>query len=210
MRSYRKDHITKALKRGHFYEDDFLQLIAEKYAGPGLFVDVGAFVGNHSVFFAKHCKPDHVIAFEPFPETYALLDHNIRLNRLTSRITLVNKAVSHERGSLNMSIVSKKNRGMNRIDAAGKTRVEVTTLDAELADNSMPIRLIKIDAEGHGSNVLRGAKSTIEHHKPVIAIEVDPEPLADISDLLHQSGYVAVSCHNATPTWIFEHEEAMS
>lgn len=206
MRSYRRDHITKAFKRGEFYEDDFLELIAEKYAGPGLFIDVGAFVGNHSVFFAKHCQADQVIAFEPFPETYALLDHNIRLNRLSSFITPINKAVSHQPGSLKMSIVSKKNRGMNRIDAAGKTCVDVTTLDAELAHTRLPVRLMKIDAEGHGSNVIEGARSIIERHQPVIAIEVDPEPLEEISALLHQLGYLPVSCHNATPTWIFEYE----
>lgn len=210
LRSYRRDYITKKLKRGNFYEDDLLQLIAEQYGGPGLFVDVGAFVGNHTVFFAKHCKADGVIAFEPFPETYRLLDHNIRVNRLTSSITAINKAVSSEPGSLTMSIACKKNRGMNRIDADGRTRVEVTTLDSELADISTPIRFLKIDAEGHGSNVIKGAKSILEHHRPVIAVEVDPEPLADISDLLHQSGYIAKSCHNATPTWIFEHEDRMA
>ena len=95
---------------------------------------------------------------------------------------------------------------MNRIDSAGKTRVEVTTLDQELADIDSPIRFVKIDAEGHGSNVIRGAKSILERHKPVIAIEVDPEPLEDISALLQESGYMPVSCHNATPTWIFEYE----
>ena len=119
---------------------------------------------------------------------------------------LINKAVSHEPGSLNMSIVSKKNRGMNRIDTAGKTRVDVTTLDAEFAHNTLPIRFLKIDAEGHGSNVIQGARSIIEQHQPVIAIEVDPEPLEEISALLQQSGYLPVSCHNATPTWIFEFE----
>jgi FkbM family methyltransferase len=174
-------------------------------------VDVGAFVGNHSVFFAKYCKADRVVAFEPFPETYRLLDHNIRLNQLTPKITAINKAVSDEPGSLTMSIVSKKNRGMNRIDADGRTRVEVTTLDSELADNEMPIHFLKIDTEGYGSKVIQGAESILRRHKPVIVVEVDPEPLADISDLLHQFGYMAKSCHNdATPTWIFEHEEIVS
>ena len=205
IRSYRKDHITRSLKRGNYYEGEFLELIAQKYATSGLFVDVGAFVGNHSVFFARNCGADHVVSFEPFPETFELLDHNIRRNNLGDNVTCVNKAVSDEHGTLTMAVVSKRNRGMNRIDSAGTTSVEVTTLDDELGESALPITFLKIDAEGHGSNVLRGAKNIIEKFKPVIAIEVDPEPLDLISSILIEHDYVAKSCHNATPTWIFEH-----
>ena len=77
IRSYRKDHITRAFKRGHYYEQEFLQMIAETCSSSGVFVDVGAFVGNHSLFFARHCRPVQVIAFEPFPETFDLLQYNV-------------------------------------------------------------------------------------------------------------------------------------
>lgn len=208
LRSYRRDHITRAFKRGHFYEEDFLQVIADGYAGEGVFVDVGAFVGNHSVFFAKHCRPSHVIAFEPFPETFSLLRHNVLINQLSGKVACLNKAVSDAPGTLSMSVVSKKNRGMNRLDEQGSTSVEVTTLDRELSHLESPITFLKIDAEGHGSNVIRGAKTLIERDKPVIAVEVDPEPLDRISDLLAELGYDARSCHNATPTWIFQHKSS--
>ena len=206
VRSYRRDHITKAFRRGQFYEIDFLENLHAKYEHGGVFVDVGAFVGNHSLFFARHCGAEKVISFEPFPETLSLLRHNVKINDLQSKITCVGKAVSDQSGSLSMSIVSKKNRGMNRIDESGTTSVPVTTLDIELADIRQPISLMKIDAEGHGSNVITGARETINRFKPVIAIEVDPEPLDRISDLLAELGYNAISCHNATPTWVFEHE----
>jgi FkbM family methyltransferase len=211
LRSYRKDHITRAFKRGHFYEDDFLDMIAKKYASSGTFVDVGAFVGNHSVFFAKHCLADQVVAFEPFPETFQLLRHNIKLNGLASKIKAVNKGIGDQTSTLTMSIVSEGNRGMNRIDVGGKTRVDVTTLDSELANHTMPISFLKIDAEGFGANVIRGAKQILTEHKPVVAVELEPDvtvqpsPSDNIEQLLGELGYVAKSCHNATPTWIFEH-----
>jgi FkbM family methyltransferase len=211
LRSYRKDHITRSLKRGNFYEGEFLDMIAEKYAAKGTFVDIGAFVGNHAIFFAKHCQADHVVAFEPFPETFSLLAHNIKLNSLETKITAVNKAIGDQPSSLTMSVVNRKNRGMNRIDSAGTTHVEVNTLDTELADHPMPISFIKVDTEGFGANVIRGAKHILSEHKPVVAIELEPD-MADendssnnIEDLMEELGYVAKSCHNATPTWIFEH-----
>ncbi|MEO1528543.1 MAG: FkbM family methyltransferase [Planctomycetota bacterium] len=222
LRSYRRDHITKALRRGQFYEHDFLSFIAERYSAPGLFVDVGAFVGNHAIFFAKHCRAGHVIAFEPFPTTFALMKYNVRLNALSGSITCVNKAVSDQPGELKMSVVNKKNRGMNRIDQSGKTPVEVSTLDQELSD-TIPISFLKIDAEGHGANVLRGARNLITLHRPTIAVELEPDTNGDadapdasdaandpVANLMEEFGYVVRSQHNVTPTLIFQHRETVS
>ena len=66
------------------------------------------------------------------------------------------------------------------------------------------IGFLKIDAEGFGSNVIRGARDVIVRDQPTIAIEVDPEPLERIEDLLHELGYLGVGCYNATPTWVFQ------
>ncbi len=205
LRSYRRDHITRTLKKGRFYESEFLQVVAKRYGGGGTFVDVGAFIGNHSIFFATHCTTENVIAFEPFPETYRLLVHNVRANGLSDRISCRPLAVGQAKGTAGMSVVSQTNMGMNRIDSAGGTVVTVTTLDTELANHQGELRFIKIDTEGQGSNVLRGAQATIDRFKPVIAVETDPEPLAAIVDVLRAHGYEAKEKYNATPTWIFEH-----
>lgn len=205
LRSYRRDHITRTLNKGRFYEGEFLQVIARRYGGGGTFVDVGAFIGNHSIFFAKHCQAENVIAFEPFPETYRLLLHNVQANGLGSQIRCEQKAVGKEQGMATMSIVSNTNMGMNRIDMAGGTAVAVTNLDAELANFDGELRFLKIDAEGQGSNVLLGAQATIDRFKPVIAVEIDPEPFEVIEQVLRTHGYVAKEQYNATPTWIFEH-----
>ncbi|MEL6106998.1 MAG: FkbM family methyltransferase [Planctomycetota bacterium] len=221
LRSYRRDHITKSLRRGQFYEYDFLGFIAEHHSSPGLFVDVGAFVGNHAIFFAKHCRAGHVIAFEPFPQTYSLLEYNVRMNALSGSITCLNKAVSDEPGYLKMSVVNKKNRGMNRIDDAGKTTVEVSTLDEELSD-TIPVSFLKIDAEGHGASVLRGARRLIALHRPTIAVELEPDTVGDaapdasdaandpVTQLMDELGYVMRSQHNVTPTLIFQHIDRVS
>ncbi|MEM6688906.1 MAG: FkbM family methyltransferase [Planctomycetota bacterium] len=206
LRSYRKDHITRSLKRGHYYEDEFLSHIADTYGGPGMFVDVGAFVGNHPVFYAKHCGCDAVVAFEPFPETFRLLQHNVSRNELDKKVVCVNKALGDAPGHLKMLIHDRRNRGMNRIDQAGDVRVEVSTLDRELAGNSMPIRFLKIDAEGHGLEVIHGGREVILKHRPAIAIEVEGDTLEPVTHLLGEMGYEAKGVHNGTPTWIFESE----
>jgi FkbM family methyltransferase len=43
-------------------------------------VDIGAGLGDFTVFAAKHCVRGVVHAYEPLPESFALLQHNLQLN----------------------------------------------------------------------------------------------------------------------------------
>jgi hypothetical protein len=50
--------------------------------------------------------------------------------------------------------------------------VAMSTLDEQLVDESAPVSMLKIDAEGHDLDVLRGALAAIERLRPVILVEI--------------------------------------
>ena len=79
------DHIGRQLnKTGSFYELPMLDYI-RNHNIQGIYVDAGSNIGNHAVFFAKYCT-DKVIAIEPVPSNYKILQDNITINQLEERI----------------------------------------------------------------------------------------------------------------------------
>src|SRR5206468_4045383 len=76
------DVIAREIReRSLFFEIGLLEHIYLSVAGRGVFLDVGANIGNHSVFFAKFCA-DHVLAVEPNPKVLPLLRRNLKTNAL--------------------------------------------------------------------------------------------------------------------------------
>ena len=73
--------IRKFERKRSFYEADVLLHLAHRGPRGGLFLDVGAHVGNHTLFFASFLA-DHVIAIEPNPATATLLRRNVDFRRI--------------------------------------------------------------------------------------------------------------------------------
>lgn len=205
-------HIQESWRHGMFYEEAMLDHIASKYSG-GSFIDIGASIGNHTVYFALRCKPDNVYAFEPALESFDHMWRNTILNDLHSWqidwteidfskaiIKLYPLAMGdhHCHGEMIMPLGG--NEGMWMFMEGGGGRVNMTTLDLfDIPD----VTLIKIDAEGYEVAILRGALETIKKHKPAIFIEGrTPEDIYEISNILSPIGYWAKSKRfNATPTY---------
>ena len=142
----------------------------------GVFLDVGANVGIHTLAVARHLDAGGgaVIAFEPHPVNHGILLHNIRQNRLRHVVAedlglaaapeILTGTASADGG--NWSLAS---RGEYRFE------VRLVRLDDYLRDHPVPrIDLMKIDVEGAEVGVLRGARETIERFHPLIVFEVCP------------------------------------
>ncbi|GAA4648850.1 FkbM family methyltransferase [Kistimonas scapharcae] len=155
-------------------------------------LDVGANIGNHAIYFSRFFSK--VIAFEPNPKTYRLLDIN---TEHISNIETKKVGLSDKKDTLNFKI-DKTNWGASRItgedlsiDGTSFISIHVESLDEVLSDQSSQIELMKIDVEGHELRVLQGAKRTIEHHKPIILFEEAcvREGSSEVIDLLRTYGY---------------------
>jgi FkbM family methyltransferase len=130
-------------------------------------LDLGANIGNHSLFFSDHFK--HVHAFEPHERTFKVLSLN---SQLVSNITCHQVGLSDAAGRAHF-LVNPANIGASRIVPAGTTgasEIRLTTLDAAVPGIA-EIKLIKVDVEGHDYAALVGAKETILAHKPVVLFE---------------------------------------
>jgi len=143
----------------------------------GTMIDIGANVGNHSVFLSKFFR--QIIAIEPHPRNFLLLQAN---SMLAENIIPINTALGSAIGSANLSY-SEDNMGAgsiaNNIGLKSVT-VPVNTLDNEIQLHDVQsIEFMKLDVEGFEYEVLKGAVGVIEKHKPAIAIEVLSDEITD-------------------------------
>jgi FkbM family methyltransferase len=138
-------------------------------------IDVGAQSGLYSLF-AKYLPMSTFYSFEPFKQTFDLLNDNIALNNITNvetyNIGLSNKK---ERVILNTSI---SHNGLHtigntplRFNDICKIEIDVDTIDNLFYEKNIPINFIKIDTEGWEFFILKGAEKIIKKYKPFIQIE---------------------------------------
>jgi FkbM family methyltransferase len=150
------------------------------------FVDAGANVGYYTVIASKIVGDEgRVYAFEPDPESFALLEANVRVNGLTNVIA-EQKALSNEPGVLKL-FLNPKNRGDHRIyqPKHGPDRefveVEAVSLDDYFAGDDRPIDFIKIDTQGAEGVIFEGLTEIAKANEDIrIAIEWWPRGVQDM------------------------------
>lgn len=210
------DHLFRAVAaRGGFYEGDLLEYIRFVTAGErvsgSVAVDVGANIGNHSVYFGAFVS-DLVLAVEPNPEVLSVLRTNLASN--VDNVILYECAVGEADafGRVVMPDTAVENIGMARIAVSDATAdaVPVRTVDGLLADlrRGRPaagrVLLMKIDVEGMELAVLRGARDTLARDWPHLFVEArSPVELDALRSYLGGLGYVVLSRWATTPVYHF-------
>lgn len=202
---------SKVARRKVFYENDLLFYLAYAAARGGIYVDVGANIGNHSIYFAKYLA-EFVISIEPSEKLRAQLAKNMANNDLPNNL-IIGAAIGKERamGRLMIPEGHANNFGMGTISATGNQGepVEIYPLGDALKEYSAQIpqkriTLIKIDVEGMGPEVLEGCQSVLAEHFPQIVIEAETDhEYQAIVKLLEPLGYKQIAQFCATPTYFF-------
>lgn len=160
-----------------YYELETVNFIKAKLPTGGVFVDVGANIGVHSLIASKIAS--RVIAIEPNPKTSKRLERNISLNKIKN-IKVLKLAVSNKEGLSKFylpreteSTYLDKGSLMNKSILTGNSiSVRVDTLDNILKDE-LRIDFIKIDAQGNEMEVIEGAYKIIKKFNPVIIYEME-------------------------------------
>lgn len=172
-----QDHIGQHISgRKEFYEQHILSYITRHCPLGGTWVDVGACIGTHTVFFVMFCA-DKVIAFEPAPANYALLEKNITANGLTGKVVAVNAGISRDGRKMAIRF-NPDNYGNTNLAGAGDIE---TIAPADAIDE--PIAFLKIDCEEMSGEVLQAFLPIIRQDRPYILIEhpFPPPELISIS-----------------------------
>jgi len=180
------DHISRSLINSNWYEQSFLEYLYTFAPQGGTYVDVGAYIGTHSVFFAEYLASE-VVAFEPNYESARLLVENTDYYRhvctvFDMGITLDGRGVVLEE--------DEANRGNTRL--VGDPNGMLTINPEELRDilDGHKITLIKIDVEGMQNEVFAAFFKLIEQHRPWVAIECTEQQVNGYLGMLDNYEYV--------------------
>lgn len=139
--------------------------------------DVGANLGYFTSVMAQVVgSQGHVFAFEPVPETFSRLALCRELNGY-SQLTPVQIAIGAANGEIELRFdprlpgEASVHDQPNRVEPL-RVSVRVRQLDALVQSREVsPPSLIKIDVEGEELAVLKGARRTLEEHRPALIFE---------------------------------------
>src|SRR5579871_3649995 len=183
--------LTRALiRRGH-WEAAATRAFLTRLRPGGFCVDAGANFGHYAMTAANALGPAGlVIAFEPDPATFTLLDANAGLQSGGAQIRCVRAGLGAARATLPM-VHDDQNPGGHSFVAASveragaSTMIDVYALDEWLREVGLDGRkldLIKIDVQGFEAKLIGGAIRVIERDRPAILCEIWPPGMRAAGD----------------------------
>jgi FkbM family methyltransferase len=176
--------------------------------------DVGSFLGTYAVMAARWAGPQgRVVAFEPSPETFHLLERHLAMNGVARQVVARLAAVGERAGRREL-MVFRDEPYRNMLATGGKTSssaiADVITLDEAARELGRPPDWIRMDVQGAEFDVLAGAQTLLrERRRPVrIVAEMHPEQWPDFgvspaeaADRLASLGLWARSLVPGEPVW---------
>lgn len=143
----------------------------------GMFIDIGANYGTHSLLFLTQGIP--TLTFEPNLSCHAYFEEVCKLNNVKSQLEPF--ALGNKKGEVELSYPERN----TWLGATNQTTIKDLKQYIELTTQKVKMRkldeyylifqgkmLIKIDTEGNELEVLQGAEQTIKIHQPFILFEV--------------------------------------
>ena len=204
---YSRDFIGRMV---YFFEDldPKVTWVCQRILRPGdIMIDVGANVGLISIIAARLVgKTGTIHSFEPQPSLLDLFQQSIKAN-LYNQIILHPVGLSDRNGKMSLK-VPKNNYGKGSLSrdypAAETIEIPIFKLSEYMKKYQLEsIRLMKIDVEGHETQVIKGALELFKKVTPeVIIFEFNEKNKKllwknDIIQILHSIGYEFYEIPNA-------------
>lgn len=205
---YRTDLLQQhVLMSDNYYDNENLEFVCKEFNNGiikksiqnGLILDIGANIGNHTLYFCKECGAKVVHAFEPMKKTFDILKENVEINLLEDCVTLYNSGLGNTLGNAREYDYTLTNIGATRLYMDPYGEIQIQVLDE--INFSMPITLIKIDVEGMEKDVLEGGWKHITREHPYIMIEIFDPNFPKVSEMLVNVGYQYVKL--STDNYLF-------
>jgi FkbM family methyltransferase len=169
------DHIGRSINAYGRYEAGQLEALTEylhtKNASifSGAVLDVGANIGNHTVYFSSMFSK--VYSFEPNPDAFQLLQFNTR-TITKNNIACHNAGLSDQPEVLRLAIDPTNIGSSSFLDKTSENYRECTLSTIErIADINETVSLIKVDVEGYELKALKGLSYIILRDSPMIVFE---------------------------------------
>ena len=171
------------------YEAPVVEYLKSRVRANQTCVDAGAHVGFYALQMALWTGPSgKVVAFEPNPTARDVLQRNVRLNGLSSRITVEGSAVGAVAGTATLYDAGNTS-GLSRLGAPNpesrgdraRVDVPVISLDEYCERHALTPDWLLIDVEGAELDVLLGAERLLARPDLGVVVEMHKE-------LLYSSG----------------------
>ena len=177
------------IRKEKFWEANLLEFVRKKIlTTDSICLDIGANIGNHSLYFSIIAGVKKVYSFEPQKFVFDILQKNLTINNVTN-VYPYNYAIGDFEGDVSMNPSPLLNNGGTSVDWENNPlnrKVKVVTIDSlHIKD---PVDFIKIDVEGAESKVINGAKNLLLENHPLLWIEIWKD-FDKIFSLLQETGY---------------------
>jgi FkbM family methyltransferase len=183
-----EDSIQSFHVYGRFYEYEELEAIRRIVPPSARILDVGAHVGNHSVFFSKYLGAEKVVVVEPNPRTQSTLRLTCVLNGLSNfDLSRVDYALGASPGEGRVVTTEKYNSAATTIDSSHGGPVKIVRGEDLFADEDFDF--IKIDVEGMEIEVIDGLAKLIVRNKPALFVDAKSKNSAKLVKRIHDFGY---------------------
>lgn len=157
----------------YFLRDCILKL----YSGKGVFLDIGANSGHHSLFMSKYSKEVH--SFEPYHVVGKNLADHIKRNNIKN-ISLHPVGLGIQNTKLPFYAPTGRNLGLGSFEPNTVKHGNQYIGDFHVLNGDKYIReqgitninLVKVDVEGFEKPVLAGLKTTLQKNRPVLVVEL--------------------------------------
>lgn len=187
------DYVFETIQsRKSFYEESILNKWLPYINNSKVLFDIGANLGNHTLFWATNVAYDKIFSFEPHPVNYEILARNISNNSLQNVIA-VNTGIGKTKGFTSIKEFSEDNYGATTLDTTIQADGEIPIIDVDSYVNQEGITavdFVKIDTEGFEESVLAGMTRVLAMYHPDLWIEVSSESYKNVMSLLQEIGYV--------------------
>ena len=178
------NHVSRQLLKTGFYNSEELGRYANLIKKRDRVLVVGGHIGSIALPFAKLCR--HVSIIEANPETFEVLNLNLRLNQLEN-VSLFQFAAGSANGHVDF-VMSSENSGGSKIFPRDRAQhylydnPELTTVDLRRIDDmfSEKFDVVLMDIEGSEYAAIAGAKETLRFAR-VFICEYFPNHLRDIA-----------------------------
>jgi len=169
-------------------------------------IDIGAHAGDTTLPMAIAAGTDGcVLALEPNPFVYHVLEKNARANRHIANIRTMMAAAGSYQGFMEFEYSDSgycnggRHEGISALQHGHPYKLSVFCVDLQqelhehFADELRRLKLIKVDAEGYDLFVLRSLLGIIDEYRPIVKAEVfkktSRQYREELFDLFDRRGY---------------------
>lgn len=158
------------------WEPEVVRAISKSVSCGMTAFDIGAYAGFFTLLLSKLVGPKgKVVAFEPLPANFRVLEENVKLNSIQN-VIVEKQVVASSTGQFSLPVPDLGSSLLagpfDEGDERGTLLVPSTSLDGYVFRNEMRVDFIKIDVEGLEDEVLAGAERTLDAFHPIMVIEL--------------------------------------